>query len=75
MGERTREAALLDEHPGVRELVGSLPEFNQWRDSLPVVDVDGETFYVIGGDHLKDQDQVYVEWIDQFRPYLLTRNP
>jgi len=73
MEERTSEAELLDRNPGVRELVAGLPEFISWRDALPVVEVDGETFYVVGGDQLKDHDQVSVAWVNQFRPDLLKK--
>lgn len=73
MEERTSEAELLDRNPGVRELVAGLPEFIAWRDALPVVEVDGETFYVVGGDQLKDHDQVSVAWVNQFRPDLLKK--
>ena len=71
MEERTSEAELLDRNPGVREIVASLPEFLAWRHALPVVEIDGETFYVVGGDQLKDHDQVSVTWLNQFRPHLL----
>jgi hypothetical protein len=71
MEERTIEAQLLDRNPGVRELILSLPEFLAWRNALPVVELDGETFYVVGGDQLKDHDQVSVTWVNQFRPNLL----
>ena len=73
MERQTPEAALLDQHPGLRELVSALPEFIAWRDNLPVVEVDGEVFYVVGGDQLKDHDQLSVAWINQFRPNLLGR--
>jgi len=73
MEERTSEAELLDRNPGVREHVASLPEFIAWRDALPVVEIDGETFYVVGGDQLKDYDQVSVAWVNQFRPHLLQK--
>ena len=67
----TRESRLLAEHPGIRENVESLPEFIAWRNALPMVEVDGEMFYVVGGDQLKDRDQIIVEWVRQFRPDLL----
>jgi hypothetical protein len=73
MGERTPEAVLLDQHPGVRERVAALPDFIAWRDTLPVVEIDGEILYVVGGDQLKDHDQVCVAWINQFRPDLFER--
>jgi hypothetical protein len=74
-GEQTPESRLLDQHPGVRELVESLPEFIAWISALPEVEVDGEIFFVIGGDQLKDRDQVIVEWVRLFRPDLLERKP
>jgi len=74
MKERTREAVFLDQHPGVRELVAAMPDFIMWRDTLPVVEVDGETFYVVGGDQLKDYDQMCVAWVNQFRPDLFGGN-
>ena len=72
---QTTEAQLLTEHPGVREEVDSLPEFVEWRDSLRVVEIDGETLYVVGGDQLKDHDQVVVEWVRRFRPELFGGEP
>jgi hypothetical protein len=74
-GEQTPESRLLDQHPGVRELVEKLPEFIAWVGALPVVEVDGETFYVVGGDQLKDRDQVIVEWVRLYWPGLLERKP
>ena len=68
MDEVTSETALLNRHPGLRERVAALPDFRDWRDSLPVVEVDNETFYVVGGDQLKDHDQIIVAWVNQFRP-------
>jgi hypothetical protein len=55
-------------HPGAREHVTALPDFISWRDALPVVEVDNERLYVIGGDQLKDHDQIIVAWVQQFRP-------
>jgi hypothetical protein len=75
MCETTPEAALLDRHPGVRECVAAMPDFLAWKDALRVVEVDGETLFVIGGDQLKDLDQVIVAWTNQFRPDLFGRPP
>lgn len=69
--QQTPESRLLDQHPGVRELVASLPGFIEWIHALPVVEVDGEMYWVVGGDQLKDHDQVIVEWARQFQPELL----
>ena len=75
MSETTPETALLNRHPGVRERVGAIPDFLAWKNALPVVDIDGETLFVIGGDQLKDLDQVIVAWTNQFRPDLFGRPP
>lgn len=69
--EETSERRLLEENPGIRELIESLPEFRAWRDARPMVDVDGEIFWVVGGDQLKDNDQIIVEWARQYQPGLL----
>ena len=71
MDELTRETILLDQHPGAREAVAVLPDFIAWCNTLPVVEVDNETLYVIGGDQLKDYDQIIVAWLNQFRPNFL----
>ena len=68
MDALTPETVLLNRHPGAREHVAALPDFISWRDALPVVEVDNETLYVVGGDQLKDHDQIIVAWLNQFRP-------
>ena len=73
MEELTRESALLNRNPGLRERVTALSDFIAWRGALPVVEVDNETFYVVGGDQLKDHDQVIVAWANQFRPDFFSR--
>jgi hypothetical protein len=70
MSETTREAVILNQRPGLREHIAALPEFITWRDTLPVVEIDGEWFYVVGGDQLKDHDQISVAWVNQYRPQL-----
>jgi hypothetical protein len=70
--DQSMESRLLDRHAGVRELVAALPEFIRWRGRLATVVVDDETFYVVGGDMLKDDDQVIVEWTRRFKPDLLS---
>ena len=72
MSDTTPEAALLDRHPGVREHVVGLTEFRVWRDTFPMVTIDEETLYVVGGDQLKDHDQLIVAWVNQFRPHLIS---
>ena len=75
MTELTRETALLNRYPGLRERVAALPEFAVWLRGLRIVEVDGEVFYVVGGDQLKDHDQVIVAWSNQFRPDLFDTKP
>lgn len=71
MAESTHETALLDRHPGLRERVAALTDFTAWCAGMPQVSIDGESFHVLGGDQLKDRDQLMVAWINQFRPQLL----
>ena len=71
-GEQSLEGQLLDRHAGVREFVAVLPDFIRWRGRLATVVVDDETFYVVGGDMLKDDDQVMVEWVRRFKPDMLS---
>ena len=72
-GEQTPESRLLNQHPGVRELVESLTEFAAWRSTLPVVEIDGELFHVARGDQLMKRDEIIVEWVRLNRPNLLER--
>jgi hypothetical protein len=65
------ELQQLGKFPGIRKIVESIPEYVEWRDQLSTVQVDGEGFFVIGGDQLMDNDQILVEWIHLFRPELL----
>ena len=71
MDEPPPETALLDRHPGLRERVAQLSDFIAWRAGMPQVRIDGELFHVLGGDQLKDHDQLVVAWVNQFRPHLL----
>jgi hypothetical protein len=61
----------LEEFPGIRKIVESIPEYVEWRDRLKMVQVDGEVFFVIGGDQLMDNDEILIEWIRLFRPELI----
>jgi hypothetical protein len=69
--DETPESRLLDANPGIREHIRSLPEFLRWRAQVPKVEIDDETFGVIGGDRLMDDDQLMVEWARLFRPGLI----
>jgi hypothetical protein len=71
--KKSSESVLLDQHPGVRQVVESLTEFIAWSTALPIVEIDGENFYVGRGDEFMDRDQTIVEWIRLYRPGLLER--
>ena len=70
-GERTYEARILDDNPEVRSAVSVSEGFRAWKESVATVDVDQVTYYVRGGDMLKDEDQIMLEWARRFRPELL----
>jgi hypothetical protein len=60
--EKTFESKILDRHEEVRREVVSSDEFHSWKEDLPTVVVDDVTYYIRGGDMLKDEDQVVFEW-------------
>jgi hypothetical protein len=64
--DETVESAILDRHPGLREFVSQSEQFAAWKRQLPSVFVDGVTYYVRGGDMLKDESQIMLEWVRRF---------
>ncbi len=62
---QTFESQVLNHYPQVRDSVVKAPDFHTWKDGLPAVTIDETTFYVRGGDMLKDEDQVIFEWARQ----------
>jgi len=50
-------------------------DFRNWRDSLPVVVVDGETLRVIHGDRLVSDEEAFMEWVSLHCPELLDQDP
>jgi hypothetical protein len=70
-GERSYEAQILDNNPEVRAAVSESEAFRAWKEDLPTVNVDQVRYYVRGGDMLKDEDQIMLEWARRFRPGLL----
>jgi hypothetical protein len=63
--DRTFEARVLDQYPDIRTATAESPAFAAWLGSLTVLEVDGETLYLRGGDMLRDRDQVMFEWARQ----------
>jgi hypothetical protein len=60
--EPSREARVLERLPEIRAAANESPDFRQWLTSLRMVQVDGETLYLRGGDILRDREQVLFEW-------------
>ena len=56
------EARVLERMPEVRAAADASPDFREWLAGLRVVQVDGETLYLRGGDILRDREQVLFEW-------------
>lgn len=69
--DKTVEARFLEQNPHIRPAVAQSEEFRAWQRSLPTVDIDQEKFYVRGGDQLKDEDQIILEWARRHRADLL----
>ncbi len=59
---QSREARILERMPEVRAAAEHSPEFHEWLAGLRVLQVDGETLYLRGGDMLRDREQVLFEW-------------
>jgi len=55
----------LAQFPGLRERVKRSPEFSKWLSSYRQVSIDNEYFYVVGGDMLKDEDEMILIWARQ----------
>ena len=63
--EKTFEGRVLDRNPDVRTAVMDSENFQTWKDQLQSVVVDSVTYYIRGGDMLKDLDQIIFEWARQ----------
>ena len=65
---KTDEGLLLEKRPEIKANLATSREFNSWKSGLKRVVIDGEAFYVRGGDQLKDEDQIMVEWARRVHP-------
>ncbi|MGP4096826.1 hypothetical protein [Nonomuraea sp. KM90] len=70
----TPEHRLRRQKKDLRELVASRPDFQEWISQWPTVRIDQETLWVVGGDQLKDLDQLVMAWARRFQPGLLTES-
>ena len=59
-GRRTAAARVLARDAGLRKRLEELPVLERLEESLPSVEVDGQTYYVAEGDLLKDEDQLLI---------------
>lgn len=53
--------------------MAATPEYRTWRDNLPKLEVDGQEYWVVGGDQLRDADETMLEWLRLNRPELLRK--
>jgi hypothetical protein len=58
----TLAAHILAELPSIREQAQASRDFRNWLETHKAVDVDGTRFYVVGGDMLKDDDEMIFSW-------------
>ncbi len=59
---RSWESVELDARPGLRDAVMRMTDFQEWRDSLSSIELDGECFYLPWGDVPMDEDQILYQF-------------
>jgi hypothetical protein len=62
MGSTSRAAQFLKRRPEIRQEVTAREDFQRWRSGFRTVVVDGVQYYVMGGDMLRDEDELILEW-------------
>jgi hypothetical protein len=55
-------ARFLSLHPELRERVQKDKAFRNWLGQFRTVTVDDEAYFVVGGDQLRDRDELVLEW-------------
>ena len=62
--ERTGTFAsrVLARHPELRKQALGSDSFQKWLKACSTVEVDGTQFYVVGGDMLRDHDEMILNW-------------
>lgn len=58
----TFASRVLARLPEIRKQALGSPDFQSWLKTHRSVVVDGAPFYVVGGDMLRDQDEMIVSW-------------
>jgi ribosomal protein L16 Arg81 hydroxylase len=65
-------ARFLALHADLRERIEKDEAFQNWLGQFATVTVDNETYFVVGGDQLRDRDELVLEWAR--RHQLVTEN-
>lgn len=52
-------------HPEIKARVMASDEFAAWRDRFRTVTVDDKSYHVVGGDMLRDSDEMALDWARQ----------
>ena len=61
--------------PAVREKALNSSEFQAWLRPYKTVVIDGKKFYIVGGDTLRDIDQMILDWwAETWRGVLIIRS-
>jgi hypothetical protein len=58
----TFAARFLRQAPGMRDRILASREFADWLKPSKSVVIDGSKFYIVGGDMLKDEDEMILSW-------------
>lgn len=61
----TFASRFLARDPELRRRVESSPDFVAWRDRFKKVVIDGVEYCVVGGDMLRDADEMMLDWARQ----------
>jgi len=71
---QTYEGQILHENPEIRGKIMSSSQFQEWKQKLTRLNIDDEELYLRGGDMLKDEDQISMEWVIKHHPEWLPKN-
>jgi hypothetical protein len=63
--ERSAAARFFVEHEELRRRALASPGYVQWRRQFPTIEVDGKPFRLVGGDMLRDEDELLLMWSRQ----------
>lgn len=59
-GDKSAASVLLDTYPGLRAAMGASSAFHEIR-ARAALEIDGESLYVVRGDTLGEEDDLYVD--------------